>query len=122
MVHRRKIVLLVAALPFVGGSAAACDPRGAKQIRVEGAITAVQQDRVGISMGRRTETLLITERTRILQGRVEVDAAALRPGDRVVAQAVRLRSGELEAREIRTADSADRAPSNPSPATGGHKH
>ena len=82
----------------------------------------MQQGQIDISMGRRTETLLITENTRILQGRVDVDASTLRTGDRIVAQAVRLKSGELEAREIRSTDSVERTPSSPSPATGGHKH
>ena len=118
----RSILLLVAMLTSALASAEACEPRSRKQVRVEGAITAVQQDQIDISMGRRTETLLMTENTRILQGRVDVDAATLRAGDRVVAQAVRLKSGELEAREIRSMDSVERAPSSPTPATGGHKH
>ena len=112
------MVLLASALP----SAQACEPRSRKQVRVEGAISALQQDQIDVSTGRRTETLLITERTRILQGRTEVDASALRSGDRIVAQAVRLKSGELEAREIRSTDSVERTPSSPSPANDGHKH
>ena len=118
----RSILLLVAMLASAVASAEACEPRSRKQVRVEGAITAVQQHQIDISMGRRTETLLITDRTRILQGRVEVDASALRAGDRIAAQAVRLKSGELEAREIRSTDSVERIPSSPNPATGGHKH
>ncbi|MBI5083333.1 MAG: hypothetical protein HZB13_01895 [Acidobacteria bacterium] len=118
----RLILLLVAMLTSVLASAEACEPRSRKQVRVEGAITAVQQGQIDVSMGRRTETLLITENTRIFQGRVDVDASTLRTGDRVVAQVVRLKSGELEAREIRSTDSVERTPSSPSPANGGHKH
>ncbi len=118
----RSIFLLMIMLASALASAQACEPRSRKQVRVEGAISALQQDQIDVSTGRRTETLLITERTRILQGRTEVDASALRSGDRIVAQAVRLKSGELEAREIRSTDSVGRTPSSPSPATGGHKH
>lgn len=118
----RLTLLLVAMLTSALTSAEACEPRSRKQVRVEGAISAVQQDQIDIRMGRRTETLLITQNTRILQGRVDVDASTLRTGDRIVAQAVRLKSGELEAREIRSTDSVERTPSSPSPANGGHKH
>jgi uncharacterized membrane protein len=118
----RSIFILITMLASALASAQACEPRSRKQVRVEGAIAALQQDQVDINTGRRTETLLITERTRFLQGRLEVDASALRSGDRIVAQVVRLKSGELEAREIRTTDSVGRTPSSPSPASGGHKH
>ena len=118
----RIVLLFVAAFALTHASAEACGPPGRKQVRVEGTITALRQGWIDVRTGRGTESLLITERTQILQGRVDVDASALRSGDRIVAQGVRLNSGKLEAREIRTADRMDQPPGNAGPAAGGHKH
>ena len=109
--NRRTILLFAAALLSAHLSALACEPRSRRQVRVEGTVTAVQQDRIEINVGRRPDALLLTERTRILQGGSDVDASVLKPGDRVLVQGgVRLRSGQIEAREVRIADRAQGAP------------
>ena len=89
---------------------------------IEGTVEAVQQGQIDISVGRRYESLVVSERTRILQSGAEVDASALRAGDRIVVQGVRLGSAQIEAREIRTGGQSDRAPMGSAPASGGHKH
>jgi hypothetical protein len=71
-------------------------------------------------MGEITAILLITERTRIFHWSVDVDASKLPTGDRIVAQAVRMKFGELGAREVRSTDNVERLPSSPIPSTGGH--
>ena len=118
----RIILLFTAAFLSAHLSALACEPRSRAQVRVEGTVTAVQQDRIEISMGRRPDALLLTERTRILQGESDVDASVLKPGDRVLVHGVRVRSGQIEAREVRIADRAQNAPLGNAPASGGHKH
>ena len=119
---RRSILLIVAALFSTYLSASACEPRGKKTVRIEGTVEAVQQGQIDISVGRRSESLLVSERTRILQSGAEVDASALRAGDRIVVQGVRLGSAQIEAREIRTGGQSDRPPMGSAPASGGHKH
>jgi hypothetical protein len=91
-------------------------------VRAEGTVTAVQQDRIEINVGRHPDALLLTERTRILQGGSDVDASVLKLGDRVLVQGERLRSGQIEAREVRVADRAQGAPLGDAPSSGGHKH
>jgi hypothetical protein len=71
-------------------------------------------------MGQITEILMITERTRIFHWSADVDASKLPTGDRIVAQAVRTKSAELGAREVRSIDNVERLPSSPIPSTGGH--
>jgi hypothetical protein len=71
-------------------------------------------------MGQITAILLITERTRIFHWNADVDASKLPTGDRIVAQAVRTKSAELGAREVRSIDNVERLPSSPIPSTGGH--
>ena len=83
---------------------------------------ALQQDQIEISVGRSPETLLITGRTRILQRGSDIDASVLKPGDRILVEGVRIRSGQIEAREIRMGDRAEVFPSGDAPASGGHKH
>ena len=119
----RIVILLFAAAFFMAHLPAhACEPRSRRQVRVEGAVTAVDQDRIEISVGRRPETLLLTERTRIRQRGADIDASALKPGDRLLVQGERLRSGQIEAREIRMVDRTADVPSRDAPAGGGHKH
>jgi hypothetical protein len=117
-------VLLLFAVTFLSAhlSAQACEPRQGRQVRVEGAVTAVQQDRIEIGVGRRPETLLLTERTRILRRGSDVDASILKSGDRIFVQGVRLGSGQIEAREIRLGGRGEGVPSGDAPASGGHKH
>ena len=119
---RRSILLIVAALLSTYLSASACEPRGKKTVRIEGTVEAVQQGQIDISVGRRSESLLVSERPRILQSGAEGDASALRAGDRIVVQGVRLGSAQIEAREIRAGGQSDRAPMGSAPASGGHKH
>jgi len=85
-------------------------------------VTALQPDRIEISVGQRPEALLLTERTRILQGGSDIDVSVLKRGDRVFVQGVRLRSGQIEAREVRIGDRAQSAPLGDAPTSGGHKH
>ena len=118
----RRTILLFAAFLSAHLSAQACEPRSRRQVRVEGTVTAVQQDRIEISLGRRPEALLLTESTRILQRGSDIDASVLKSGDRILVQGVRLRSGQIEAREIRIGDRAERVPLGDAPASGGHKH
>lgn len=119
---RRSILLIVAALLSTYLPASACEPRGKKTVRIEGTVEAVQQGQIDIAVGRRSESLLVTERTRILRSGAEADASALRAGDRIVVQGVRLGSAQIEAREIRTGGQSDRAPMGSATASGGHKH
>lgn len=65
--NRRTILLFAAALLSAHLSALACEPGSRRQVRAEGTVTAVQQDRIEINVGRRPDALLLTERTRILQ-------------------------------------------------------
>lgn len=118
---RTSILLIAAALFSTYLSAEACEPRR-RHVRVEGAVTAVDQDRIEISVGRRSEAVVLTERTRILQRGSDVDASVLKPGDRLLVQGQRLRSGQIEAREIRIGDRTANVPSRDAPASGGHKH
>lgn len=119
---RSAILLFAAAILTFQEPALACEPRGKKSVRIEGTVESVQQGQIDISVGRRSESLLVSERTRILQSGAEVDASALRAGDRIVVQGVRLGSTQIEAREIRTGGQSDRAPMGSAPASGGHKH
>lgn len=91
-------------------------------MRIEGAVTAVDQDRIEMSVGRRSEAVLLTERTRILQRGADMDASVLKAGDQLLVQGERLRSGQIEAREIRIGERTASAPSRDAPAGGGHKH
>jgi len=91
-------------------------------VRVEGPVTSEQQKRIEINVRRGPDALLLTERTRILQGGSDIDASALKPRDRLLVQGVRLRSGRIEAREIRLDDRAKGAPSSGAPKGGGHNH
>lgn len=120
--NRRAILLFATTFILAHLSAQACEPRSRRQVRVEGAVTAVDQDRIEISAGRRPETLLLTERTRILQRGSDIDASVLKSGDRILVQGVRLRSGQIEAREIRIGDRDERVPLGDTPASRGHKH
>lgn len=120
--NRRTILLFAATFLLAHLSAQACKPRSGQQVHVEGAVTTADQDRIEISTGRRPETLLLTERTRILQRGSDIDASVLKSGDRIVVQGVRLRSGQIEAREIRMGDRTADVPSRDAPAGGGHKH
>ena len=117
-------VTFVLAATFLAAhpSARACEPRSRAQVRVEGTVTAVQQDRIEFNVGRRPDALLLTERTRILQGGSDIDASVLKQGDRILVQGVRLRSGQIEAREVRIGDLTADVPSRDAPAGGGHKH
>jgi hypothetical protein len=119
---RTSILLTVAALFPTYVPADACEPRSRRQVRVEGTVTAVQSDRIELSVGRRPEVLLLTERTRIPRGGSETGASALQAGDRIVVQGVRLGSGQIEALEIRTSGRTESAPMGNTPAVGGHKH
>ncbi len=120
--NRRTTLLFTAAFLSAHLSALACEPRSRAQVRVEGTVTAVQQDRIEINVGRRPDALLLTERTRILRGGSDVDASVLKPGDRVLVQGVRLRSGQIEAREVRIGDRTQGAPLGDAPTSGGHRH
>lgn len=120
--NRRTILLFATAFLLAHLAAHACGPRSRRQVRVEGAVTAVDQDRIEISVDRRPETLLLTERTRILQRGSDIDASVLKPGDLLLVQGERLRSGQIEAREVRIGDLTADVPSRDAPAGGGHKH
>lgn len=119
---RRAIFAFAATFLAAHPSARACEPRSRAQVRVEGTVTAVRQDRIEFNLGRRPDALLLTERTRILQGEWDIDASVLKPGDRILVQGARLRSGQIEAREIRIGDRRADVPSRDAPAGGGHKH
>ncbi len=120
--NRRTILLLAATFLSALRLAQACEPRSGRQVRVEGAVMAVDQGRIEISVGRRPESVLLTDRSRIVQGGSDIDASVLKAGDRIFVQGVRLRSGQIEAGEIRLGDRAERIPSGDAPASGGHKH
>lgn len=120
--NRRVILLIAGALLWAHLPAYACEPRSRRQARIEGEVTAVDQDRIEISVGRRSEAVLLTEKTRILRGGEDMDASVLKPGDRLLVQGERLRSGQIEAREIRIGDRSANVPSRDVPAGGGHKH
>lgn len=119
---RRLVFLLSAALVSTYFTAEACEPRSRRQVRVEGTVTAVQPDRIDLSVGRRSEVMLLTDRTRILLGGSETGASALQAGDRIVVQGIRLGSGQIEALEIRTSGRTESAPMGNAPAVGGHRH
>ncbi len=89
--NRRAILLLAATFLSAHLSAQACEPRSRRQVRIEGAVTAVQQDQIEIGVGRRSEALLLTERTRIVQRGSEIDASILKSGDQIIARGVRKR-------------------------------
>ncbi len=120
--NRRAILLLAATFLSAHLSAQACEPRSRRQVRIEGAVTAVQQDQIEIGVGRRSEALLLTERTRIVQRGSEIDASILKSGDQIIARGVRIRPGQIEAREIRISGRAEEVPSGNAPANGGHQH
>jgi hypothetical protein len=120
--NRRTILLIAIAFPWAHLPAHACESSMRRQVRIEGAVTAVDEDRIEMSFGRRSEAVLITERTRILQRGADMNASVLKPGDRLLVQGERLRSGQVEAREIRIGERAASAPSRDASAGGGHKH
>jgi len=120
--NRRAILLFAATFFSAHLSAQACGPRSGRQVRVEGAVTAVDRDRIEMTVDRRPETLLLTERTQILQRGSDIHASVLKSGDRIFVQGVRLRSGPIEAREIRIGDQNERVPLGDTPTSGGHKH
>jgi hypothetical protein len=121
MLGKSFLLFAAAFLSFQEG-ALACPPRGQRSIRIEGTVSAVQQGEVEIAVGRRSEPLLVTERTRILRGGSEIDVTDLQTGDRVVVHGVRLGSARIEAREIRTGSQTDSAPMGKTPSSGGHNH
>ena len=120
--NRRTILLFAATFLSAILSAQACEPRSGGQVRVEGAVTSVQQEPIEIGVGGRAEVLLLTERTRILQRGSDLDASVLKSGDRILVLGVRLRSGQIEAREIRIGDRTERVPLGDAPPSGGHRH
>ena len=120
--NRRTILLFAAVFLLAHLPALACEPRSRRQVRVEGAVAAVDQGRIEISVDRHSEAVLLTERTRILQRGSDIDASVLKPGDRLLVQGERLRSGQIEAREVRMGDRTADVPSRDAPASGGHKH
>lgn len=120
--NHRAILLLTATFLSAHLSVQACESRSRRQVRVKGEVTAVRQDRIEMRVGRRPEDLLLTEKTRILQRGTDIDASVLKPGDRLFVQGVRLRSGQIEAREIRIGDRAEGVPLADAPASGGHRH
>ncbi len=68
------------------------------------------------------QTLLPTERTPNPPAGSDIHASVLKSGDRIFVQGVRLRSGPIEAREIRIGDQNERVPLGDTPTSGGHKH
>lgn len=118
----RSVLLFAAAILTFQEGVLACPRRDRQSIRIEGTVQAVERGQVEIAVGRRSESLVVTKRTRILRGGFEIDASALQTGDRVVVQGVRIDPAQIEAREIRAGSQTDKDPMSNAPAQGGHKH
>lgn len=119
--YRREILTFLAVPLWSNQRLTACGSRDRGSRRIVAEVTSVSGDDVEVlASGRRTK-VVISQETRIVQGRATVDATALRPGARVVVEGRRRTNDVLDATEIRV-EGLPGSPSTQPPVGGGHKH
>lgn len=119
MQRRLIAVLSLVALLLPGVALAAGKP---KEEKTKGNVVSVGKDKISVQTKKGPVTVLLTQKSRIVMGKMELPLAALKEGARVTVVGVAQPSGEIVAREIQLPAPAAPMQSTMPSGSGGHSH